>query len=200
MKMKAFTIFVVLLIHCHCFSQEINPYTCTFKGKKLYGKVKVVTSNPDFKVRIVDYSEDISVKNTENDPSRCGEWKFVEYSEDFKVRFVTSGEDFTIKYTTYDPKVNSTSSNEYNKEIDKSNCTFHGIPLKGKVKVVTSYPDIKVKVVDNFEDISVKVVTNFPDECGKWQFVENFPDFTIQYVENFEDVKIKYVENFPGTK
>ena len=198
--MKAFIIFGFILVSAYCGCQDINPYTCTFNGKKLYGKVKVVNSGEDLKVRIVGSSEDISIIKTERDPAKCGEWKFVESSEDFKVRFVTSGEDIKIRYTTGESKINNTSSNEYKREIDKSNCTFHGIPLKGKVKVVTSFPDIKVKLVGNFEDISVKVVATFPDHCGEWQFVENFPDFTIQYVTDFPDIKIKFVENFPGVK
>jgi hypothetical protein len=191
-------IFIVVSFGCSC--QDINPYTCTYNGKKLYGKVKIVNYGADFKIRIVTSNEDISILQTSGDPNECGEWKFVEYSEDFKVQIVTSGEDFTIRYTTGESKIKNSSSNKFNKEIDKTNCTFHGIPLKGKVKVVTSFPDFKVKMVENFQDISIKVVNNFPDDCGEWQFVENFPDFTIQYVENFEDVKIKFVENFPGVK
>jgi len=182
------------------FSQEINPYTCTFKGKTLFGKVRKVTYGEDFKVKAVKSSEDLSVVETEQSPDQCGEWKFVDYGEDFKVRFVEYGEDFSIRYTTGEPKVKTQSSGSFAKEIDPSNCTFQGIPLKGKVKIVTSFPDFKVKVVDNFEDIAVKLVSNFPDDCGEWQFVENFPDFKIQYVENFEDLKIKFVENFPGVK
>jgi hypothetical protein len=195
-----FLLVIFVIISFGCTSQDINPYTCTFKGKKLYGKAKVVSSNADFKVKIVNSNEDISIIQTPGEPNECGEWKFVEYSEDFKIQIVTSGEDFTIRYTTGESRINASSSNEYKKEIDKTNCTFHGILLKGKVKVVTSFPDFKVKVVENFQDISVKAVTNFPDDCGEWQFVENFPDFTIQYVENFEDLKIKFVENFPGVK
>lgn len=83
-------------------------------------------------------------------------------------------------------------------KLDKSRCTYNGIPLKGKVKVVTSFADIKVKVVESFPDIKVKTVTSFPDDCGEWQFVESFPDFTIQYVESFPDVQVKFVTSFPG--
>jgi hypothetical protein len=79
-----------------------------------------------------------------------------------------------------------------------SSCTFKGKKLYGKVKVVTSFPDIKVKVVTSFPDLKVKTVTSFPDSCGKWKFVESFPDFTIQYVTSFPDIKIKHVTSFPG--
>jgi hypothetical protein len=84
--------------------------------------------------------------------------------------------------------------------FDKDNCTYKGIPLKGKVKVVTSFPDIKVMIVTSFPDIKVKKVTSFPDACGKWKFVESFPDFTIQYVTSFPDIKVQFVESFPGVK
>lgn len=81
-----------------------------------------------------------------------------------------------------------------------SDCTYKGIKLHGKVKVVTNFPDIKVQKVTNFPDLKVQMVTNFPDSCGQWQLVENFEDFKIQYVDNFPDIKIQLVTNFPGVQ
>lgn len=81
-----------------------------------------------------------------------------------------------------------------------SNCQFKGKVLKGKVKVVDSFPDFKVKVVDSFQDLKVKKKTSFPDKCGEWQFVDSFPDFTIKFVDSFPDFTIKYVDSFPGVK
>jgi len=49
-----------------------------------------------------------------------------------------------------------------------------GIPLKGKVKVVDPFADLKVQVVDSFADIPVKKVGSFPDTCGEWPFVDFF--------------------------
>lgn len=77
-------------------------------------------------------------------------------------------------------------------------CKCQGKVLKGKVKIVNSFPDFKVKVVSAFEDLKVKNVSSFPDDCGEWQFVESFPDFTIQFVESFPDFTIKFVDAFPG--
>ena len=77
-------------------------------------------------------------------------------------------------------------------------CTYKDFPLYGKVKVVTSFPDLKVQVVDSFPDLKVKLVTSFPNECGKWQMTDSFPDLKIQFVESFPDIKIQYVESFPG--
>ena len=85
-------------------------------------------------------------------------------------------------------------------EVNKSDCTCKGIPLKGKVKIVNAFPDFKVKVVNAFPDIQVKTVNAFPDKCGEWQFVTSFPDFTVQFVDAFPDFTIKFVDAFPGTK
>ena len=73
-----------------------------------------------------------------------------------------------------------------------------GIKLQGKVKIVTSNPDIKVKVDNTWPDLKVKAVSNFPDQIGKWQFVDNWQDFTIQYVTSGEDIKIKFDDTWPG--
>ncbi len=82
--------------------------------------------------------------------------------------------------------------------INKDSCTYKGVPLHGKVKVVNSFADFKVRVVESFPDLNVKVVNSFPDHCGEWMFVESFPDFTIQYVNSFADFDIKLVNSFPG--
>ena len=199
MRKNSFLIFFLVIV-VSGFGQKINPYTFTYNGKKVYGKVKVVSSNQDFKVKIVNSSEDISIVKTEHSPSNKGEWQFVESGEDIKVKLVSSGEEFTVKFTTGRSEVRDSGPDSFEKNIDPSNCTFHGIPLKGKVKIVTSFPDFKVKEVDSFQDISIKVVDNFPDDCGEWQFVDSFPDFTIQLVESFPDVTIKFVNSFPGIK
>ena len=78
------------------------------------------------------------------------------------------------------------------------NCTYKGKVLKGKVKVVKSFPDIKVQKVKSFPDLKVQKVKAFPDKCGQWQFVDSFPDFTIQYVDSFPDIKVMMVDSFPG--
>jgi len=77
-------------------------------------------------------------------------------------------------------------------------CTWNGIQLEGKVRVVTSFPDVKVQLVTSFPDLKVRSMDSFADDCGEWQFVDSFPDFTVQFVESFPDVKIQFVESFPG--
>lgn len=85
------------------------------------------------------------------------------------------------------------------KNID-SDCTYKGIKLYGKVKIVTSFPDITVQKVNAFEELKVQLVDVFPDVCGKWQIVDNFPDFTVQFVDAFPDITIREVTAFPGIK
>lgn len=79
-----------------------------------------------------------------------------------------------------------------------ADCTFNGIPLHGKVKVVDAFADIEVKRVDAFPDLKVKVVDAFADRCGEWRFVDAFPDFTIRYVDAFADIEVRHVDAFPG--
>jgi hypothetical protein len=84
--------------------------------------------------------------------------------------------------------------------FDARRCTCRGIPLKGRVKIVTAFPDFKIKAVTAFPDIKVQTVTSHPQACGQWQFVDAFPDFTVQYVDAFPDFTVQFVEHFPGTK
>jgi hypothetical protein len=85
-----------------------------------------------------------------------------------------------------------------NQKVNYPECEYKGIKLNGKVKFVSSFPDIKVQFVTSFPDIKVKFVEHFPDKCGAWQIVENFPDIKIQVVESFPDIKVQVVNNFPG--
>jgi hypothetical protein len=81
-----------------------------------------------------------------------------------------------------------------------NDCTYNGIKLYGKVKIVERFPDIKVQKKDAFQDLSVQYVKAFPDACGKWQVVDTFPDFTVQFVDRFPDITIREVTAFPGIK
>lgn len=81
-----------------------------------------------------------------------------------------------------------------------SDCKCKEIPLYGKVKFVTSFPDFKIKYVESFPDLKVKFVGSSPRKCGEWQIVESFPDFTVQVVESFSDFTVKAVESFPGQR
>lgn len=79
-----------------------------------------------------------------------------------------------------------------------SSCTYRGIPLYGRVKVVDFMPDFTVKEVDFMPDLRVKPVSFLPTECGEWQFVDFMPDFTIKFVDFMPDFTVKRVDYFPG--
>ena len=76
---------------------------CKLRGKKLYGRVRVVETHEDFKVRVVETHEDLDVMKVDHFPDNCGKWHFVDSFEDFTVRFVDSFEDFTVRFVTSFP-------------------------------------------------------------------------------------------------
>jgi len=78
---------------------------CVFKGKKLYGKVKVVDAFPDFQVKRVDAFADLHVKVVDAFPDSCGRWKWVDAFPDFTIKWVDAFPDFTIKQVDAFPGV-----------------------------------------------------------------------------------------------
>ncbi len=95
-NMKRFTVLFFLI----CFSVAAGPVEkdCTFRGKKLYGRVQFVDSFPDIKVKIVDSFPDLKVKKVKAFADRCGEWQIVRSFPDLKVQIVDSFPDITIQY------------------------------------------------------------------------------------------------------
>lgn len=85
----------------------IDKESCTLDGVKLYGKVKVVSSFPDFKVKKVSSFENLKVETVKSFPSKCGKWQFVDSFPDFTIQYVDSFPDFTIKEVTSFPGAGS---------------------------------------------------------------------------------------------
>jgi hypothetical protein len=82
---------------------DIDKATCTFKGKKLYGKIQVVESFPDVKIQIVSSFPDLKVQQVTSFPDNCGKWQMVTSFPDTKVQFVTSFPDVKVQYVTSFP-------------------------------------------------------------------------------------------------
>ncbi|MCA2982077.1 MAG: hypothetical protein INH37_27705 [Myxococcaceae bacterium] len=80
--------------------------SCTFNGKKLYGRIQLVSSFPDVKVQEVSSFPDVKVQKVTSFPDGCGRWQFVTSFPDTKVQFVTSFPDVKIKYVTSFPGAN----------------------------------------------------------------------------------------------
>ena len=82
---------------------SFNKGSCTFNGKKLFGKIQEVTSFPDLKIQVVTSFPDVKVQNVSSFPDSCGKWQMVTSFPDTKVQFVTSFPDVKIQYVTSFP-------------------------------------------------------------------------------------------------
>jgi hypothetical protein len=71
---------------------------CTFNGKKLFGKIQVVTAFPDVKVKVVTAFPDVKVKKVTAFPDSCGKWQMVDSFPDTKVQFVDAFPDVKVQY------------------------------------------------------------------------------------------------------
>ncbi len=87
-------------------SSKVDKGACTLNGKKLYGKIQVVTSFPDVKVQVVEAFPDLKVQHVDSFPDSCGKWQLVTSFPDTKVQFVESFPDVKVKYVTSFPGVN----------------------------------------------------------------------------------------------
>lgn len=76
---------------------------CSYNGKALKGKVKVVSSHADIKVQIVSSHPDLKVKKVSSSGSSCGEWQFVDSHPDFTIQFVNSHPDIKVQYVSSFP-------------------------------------------------------------------------------------------------
>lgn len=76
----------------------LDKENCTFNGKPLYGRVKIVDGFADFKVEIVDDFPDIRVQLVESFPNECGRWEIVDDFPDFTIQIVDAFPDFKVEY------------------------------------------------------------------------------------------------------
>jgi hypothetical protein len=75
---------------------NLDAKTCSFRDKRLFGKVKIVESFPDVRVKVVSSFADLKVKQVESFADECGEWQFVESFPDFTIQYVDSFADVEI--------------------------------------------------------------------------------------------------------
>ena len=74
-----------------------EPTDCTHEGIALHGRVKVVDSFADVKVRIVTDVPDLRVKWVDQFTDDCGEFQLVQSIPDFTFHFVESVADVDIR-------------------------------------------------------------------------------------------------------
>lgn len=81
----------------------LDKENCTFNGKPLYGRVKIVDGFADFRVEIVSSFPDIRVELVESFPIECGKWEIVDSFPDFTIQIVDSFPDFRVEYVNSFP-------------------------------------------------------------------------------------------------
>lgn len=54
--------------------------------EKIHGKIKIVTSFPDYKVQVVDSFPDLKVQLVDSFPDKAGKWKIVDSFPDYKIQ------------------------------------------------------------------------------------------------------------------
>ena len=97
MKNILAAVVVVALCGVSAFAGDLNKSSCTFNGKKLYGKVQEVSSFPDVKVQVVSSFGDLKVQEVSSFADSCGEWQMVTSFPDVKIQYVTSFPDVKIE-------------------------------------------------------------------------------------------------------
>ncbi len=75
----------------------------TIDVSKIYGKIQIVNSFPDYKVQVVDSFPDLRVQVVNSFPDKPGKWQMVKSFPDFKIQLVDSFPDFKIKYVSSFP-------------------------------------------------------------------------------------------------
>lgn len=72
---------------------------------KIFGKIQIVDSFPDYKVQVVDSFPDLKVQKVKSFPDKPGKWQIVDSFPDFKIQIVDSFPDFKIQYVDSFPGV-----------------------------------------------------------------------------------------------
>lgn len=77
-------------------------------------------------------------------------------------------------------------------------CSFNGVPMFGRVKVVSVGARFKIRIVGGKAALRVKGVPKLAKKCGEWQFVSATPAFTVQIVRAGEDFTVSLGTGHPG--
>jgi hypothetical protein len=71
-------------------------------------------------------------------------------------------------------------------------CAFNGVPMFGRVKVVSAGAQFQVRVVKSNAVLKVKGVNTRPQACGEWQFVSTGALFSVQVVRAGGDFTVSF--------
>ncbi len=103
--MKNIFFSIIVIVQLAFIADKPIDNNCKCRNRFLYGRVKIVERNADFKIRIVNDFPDIKVKLVTSLPNKCGEWKIVENFADFTVQIVDNGEDFKVAFVDNFPGI-----------------------------------------------------------------------------------------------
>jgi hypothetical protein len=84
-------------------AHQLTRTATTIDVSKIYGKIQIVKSFPDYKVQVVDSFPDLRVQIVNSFPDKSGKWQIVNSFPDFKIQIVDSFPDFKIKYVSSFP-------------------------------------------------------------------------------------------------
>lgn len=85
---------------------SFDKNSCTFNGKKLYGRIQAVSSLADVRVQVVSSLSDVRVQKVGSLANSCGEWQMLDSLPDTTVQFVSSLPDVRIQYVSSLPGAN----------------------------------------------------------------------------------------------
>ncbi|HBO25325.1 hypothetical protein, partial [Culturomica sp.] len=147
------------------YAQDNSFEICRYKDISLYGCVRIVEKDADFKVKLVGKSDNYDLYVTTSKykyfgdtPYSCGRWKIVDKSYgfyNFSIQFVDKDPDLTVYceeswevrpyiHESQNTIRNNDSENTSTPPIRISDCKFNGIPLYGRVQAVNSFATFKV--------------------------------------------------------
>ena len=86
-------------------ASAFDKATCSFNGKKLYGKIEIVTAFPDVKVQEVKAFPDLKIEEVNAFPDKCGLWQLVKAFPNTKVQYVNAFPDVKIQHVKAFPGV-----------------------------------------------------------------------------------------------
>ncbi len=80
-----------------CCAVLFSPLSFAVDVSKVYGRIQIVDSFPDYKVQIVNAHEHLRVEKVTAFANRAGKWEIVDNFPDFKIQIVDVHPDFKIR-------------------------------------------------------------------------------------------------------
>ncbi|ACT13860.1 MULTISPECIES: hypothetical protein [Pectobacterium] len=90
----------VMLLYCAVL---FSPFSLAVDVSKVYGRIQIVDSFPDYRVQIVNAHEHLRVQEVTAFANRAGEWEIVDNFPDFKIQIVDVHPDFKIRLVDHFP-------------------------------------------------------------------------------------------------